>query len=36
MMYVPEMSSDSVIQLPSFIKIDSTIQKMWGDTQTAW
>jgi hypothetical protein len=32
-----EMGSGALICIPSFIKIDSDIQKLiWGDTQTAW
>jgi hypothetical protein len=41
MKYAVEMGSDSMIYIPSFIKIGSRIQKLLGgggytDTQTAW
>jgi hypothetical protein len=39
MKYAVEMGSGAIIHIPSFIKIDSDIQKLIGgfkDTQTAW
>jgi hypothetical protein len=42
MKYAVEMGSGAMIYVPSFIKIDATIQKLiWGgggytDTQAAW
>jgi hypothetical protein len=36
MRYGVEMGSGAMIYIPSFIKIGSGIQKLIGDTQTAW